>query len=367
MNERIAYCTNVHAGADLAATEANLVRHAARVRALVVPDGALGIGLWLSARALADIASADDARRLRDRLGAIGLAVVTLNGFPYGDFHGPRVKHAVYQPEWGRPERLAYTRRLAEVLVDLVPRGTTRASISTLPIGWRARPDAGTGMAEAASNLRALASDLSRLEDASGVRVTVDLEPEPGCALDRASDVVELFERHFQTDTDRRHLGVCHDICHAAVMFEDQAEALDRYRRAGIGVHKVQVSSALEADGSPESLAALAAFDEPRYLHQTCVRSGTNVTFFEDLPDALSARPAGIWRTHFHVPIHLATLYSLRPTQREIRECLESLDEATPTLEAETYAWGVLPRPMQPGSLADGIAAELRWLDGVVG
>ena len=30
--------------------------------------------------------------------------------------------------------------------------------------------------------------------------------------------------------------------------------------------------------------------------------------------------------------------------------------------EVETYAWGVLPDKMKQGTLADGIADELRWL-----
>ena len=43
----------------------------------------------------------------------------------------------------------------------------------------------------------------------------------------------------------RRHIRVCHDICHAAVMFEDQEEVLRKYAAAGIQVGKIQVSAAL--------------------------------------------------------------------------------------------------------------------------
>ena len=59
-------------------------------------------------------------------------------------------------------------------------------------------------------------------------------------------------------------------------MFEDQTEAVGRYRAAGIGIGKVQVSSALRVPGRlgtadrPRGLAQLGEFDEPRYLHQTC-------------------------------------------------------------------------------------------------
>jgi hypothetical protein len=169
-------------------------------------------------------------------------------------------------------------------------------------------------------------------------------------------------------------VGVCHDVCHASVMFEDQAAVLHAYRDAGVRVGKVQVSSALCADGSPESLAVLGAYAEPRYLHQTCVRApggpGSAVRFFEDLDLALAAAPAGEWRTHFHVPVFAGRLGALGTTQGAIDECLAELArwpaDERPLLELETYAWELLPeRPdgVGPGAaLAQGIAREVRWL-----
>ncbi|MDZ4830894.1 MAG: metabolite traffic protein EboE [Phycisphaerae bacterium] len=370
MTNRIAYCTNVHAGADLATTIANLETHAARVRELVAPRATLGIGLWLSDAAAAELSVRDDVRRLRDRLDALGLAVVTMNGFPFGDFHGACVKHAVYEPHWAQRSRLVYTLRLAEILSDLVPPGTAHASISTLPIGWRSTFSAdscGGSVGLAISHLEGAAHGLARIEAERGVRITVDVEPEPGCLLDRSQHVVDLFEQSLHSDVARRYLGVCHDICHAAVMFESQAEALAIYHRAGIRVNKVQVSSAIECDGSDAAVQALSKFAEPRYLHQTCVSDERgDVRFFEDLPDAIAARPRGTWRTHFHVPIHLLTLDSLGTTQREIRACLAALGHERPTLEIETYAWTVLPESLRPARLADGIADEFRWLTGAI-
>ena len=374
MNPRVAYCTNVHAGEDLATTVANLETHSTRVRELVSPHGALGLGLWLSSRAASELSTRDDVRRLRDRLDSLGLAVVTLNGFPFGDFHSSRVKHAVYEPHWAQRERLVYTIRLAEILADLVPPGTAHASISTLPIGWRSTfmsDGCGANVGLAISHLEAMAHALARLESERGVRITVDVEPEPGCLLDRSQHVVELFGQALHSDVARRHLGVCHDICHAAVMFESQADAIATYRRAGVRVNKIQVSSAIECDGSAEAIDALSKFVEPRYLHQTSVRddSGSqtgNIHFFEDLPAAIAARRPGTWRTHFHVPIHLLSLDSLTTTQRDIRACLAAVRDDRPILEVETYAWTVLPESLQPARLADGIADELRWLEGAI-
>lgn len=369
----IAYCTNVHAGADLAETERQLALHAARVRELVAPGGMLPIGLWLSAISAGELAARDQVRAFRDRLAALGLEVVTLNGFPYIDFHDHEIKHAVYEPHWARPERLAYTMRLATILADLLPDRVRDASISTVPIGWRptfTNEGCGASVGMAVSQLEAIAAHLRRIEDTRGVRLHVDLEPEPGCLLDRAEDVVSLFDQCFSGGGDlRRYLGVCHDICHSAVMFEPQAAAIAAYTEAGIRIGKIQVSSAVEADGSRESLDALRAFDEPKYLHQTCVKlpaggsGGGEVRFHEDLRPALGLPLRGTYRTHFHVPIHLERFGSLTTTHGEIVRCLRALPaDVHPTLEIETYAWGVLPEPLRPASLAEGIAEEMRWL-----
>ncbi len=373
-----AYCTNVVAGRTLEETCTSVGRTFGAVRDAVVPRGTLPVGLWLSARAAMQLEeSAEGAAGMRARLSAHGLAVVTLNGFPYHDFHDAEVKHRVYEPHWADARRAMHTERLANLLVELVPPGTRHASISTLPLGWRPRfsvEGCGASVGVACALLEQLVRALARIEDRTGVRVTVDLEPEPGCMLDRAHDAVGFFEhalRRRPGEPDpRRHLGICHDVCHAAVMFEGQAEVLRAYRDAGIPVNKVHVSSAISADGGPESLAVLAGFAEPRWLHQTCVRAADGtVRFWEDIPFALAAEPAGEWRTHFHVPVFAERLGALGTTQGAIDDCLAELAswpvDERPTVELETYAWSSLPDgALGADGLAAGIAREIRWLDG---
>lgn len=391
------YCTNVHAGRTLAETEANLVRYAPRVRELAAakddPGAEIGLGLWLSAESARELRETGGAKAFRDRLLEKGLRVLTFNGFPYGDFHAEVVKHAVYEPHWADPRRLAYTIDLAELLVDLIPEGTTDASISTLPIGWRrsfTNEGCGCSIGLATSQLVEAAKTLRGIEDRTGIRIHLDLEPEPGCVLDTSRDVVDLFEQGFTPSDDvdhRRYLGVNHDVCHSAVMFEPQTAALRTYREHGIGLGKIQISSAVEVDFDAitqeeereEVLRSYRGFVEPRYLHQTSIRTGTaphfDVQTFEDLPVALSNRaehqvPTGTWRTHFHVPIFMTEGDRWGTTRPEIERCLAALpvDEPRPTLEVETYAWEVLPGCLYAGDegLAAGIAEELRWLRGVV-
>lgn len=376
-NTLLGYCTNVHAGADLDAMMASLEHHAVGVKRRVSPNAPMGLGLWLSQTAMASLTRrANGEADLRARLEQMGLDAFTFNGFPYGNFHDPIVKHRVYQPAWDDPARAGYTLALAVILAKLARRD--EASISTLPIGWPTPPAPPIRVDQAIQRLHLLADALHRLHDATGVLVHVDLEPEPGCLLQRAQDVVDFFEGHLLAPgagaTDeavvRRHIRVCHDVCHAAVMFESQADVLATYRRAGIGVGKVQISSAVrvDLDERPDALDALAAFSEPRYLHQTVVRNAATARLYEDLPLALRDAPRrGEWRVHFHVPVYLDRVGPLDTTQGAILECLRALrpDDHVRHFEVETYAWNVLPRipTTQPvDELSQGIAKELQWV-----
>jgi sugar phosphate isomerase/epimerase len=377
----LAYCTNVHAGADLESTLVNLQQHAVAVKANVAPDQPMGIGLWLAAKAARQLAESGRSRELAAWLDERGLIPVTLNGFPYGNFHQAVVKYDVYQPTWFDPARVAYTRDLIRILDTVLPAGL-EGSLSTLPIAWnRPRPDRDQ-LALAARHLADLAGELHQLEQRTGRLIYLCLEPEPGCVLQRCDDVLRFFREHLYLNRDpelvNRYLRVCHDVCHTAVMYEDQAHVLQRYAEAGIAVGKVQVSSAIEldlrtmpAEQRMEARRQLAQFAEDRYLHQTTIRQAgvRELRFHDDLPLALAATTGhepvdSQWRVHFHVPIHVPQLGALKSTRDDILSCLRAA-RCQPQLchfEVETYAWSVLPSELRQTELAAGIAAELLWL-----
>ena len=233
----------------------------------------------------------------------------------------------------------------------------------------------------AAASLACVGRCLDELERKSGRRICLCLEPEPGCALQYSTDVVRFFERYLdraeRPELIRRYLGVCHDICHANVMFESQSQVIGRYHQAGIHVGKVQVSSSLQAYFPPaeppqltnQRLEHLERFAEDRYLHQTNVRlPDKTIVAYEDLPTAIRAArwrdslSDSEWRVHFHVPIYAAEVGSLGTGQSDIHRCLELLRPSAEThFEVETYAWNVLPEELQPADLSAGITREMRW------
>ena len=383
---QIGYCGNVHPGRTIEEVKQNLTAHTLDVKSQVRPNQEMGVGLWLSATAARELDNRQSLLEFRDWLAERNLLPYTLNGFPYGDFHQEVVKLDVYKPTWADPDRLDYTVRLAEILNVILP-ADQHGTISTMPLGWPVTNNKSVIEDEqfwksCARNLKQCAQALDRLEQQTGRNIFVCIEPEPGCILDTWDDVVGFFDQHLLDDQDaemiRRHIGVCHDVCHSAVMFEKQATAVSEYQKAGIKIGKVQVSSAVAVDfetGSPEEnqakLGQLSGFAEPRYLHQTSVRNGDQTQFYQDLSIALESNPEprGDWRVHFHVPIFSETLGLIGTSQADIVQCVEAIKqsgEAMPHFEVETYAWNVLPEALKEASLADGIAKEVAWFDNLM-
>jgi len=374
----------VHAGVDLEATQANLSKYAARVKQLVSPNDPMGIGLWLAAPAAQQLLDSNQTTRFRDWLAEQGLVPFTLNGFPYGNFHNEVVKHDVYKPTWHDPDRLQYTKNLATILDAILPAEQT-GSISTLPIAWGKQSLTAEQWDSTVRQLLELADFLHELQLTTGRTIHVCIEPEPGCALDVAADMIDLFQNRLlpQGSADKilHHIRVCHDVCHSAVMFESQADVLRQYQELGIQVGKIQVSSAVQvnfaqlaASDRAAAFEQLASFNEPRYLHQTCIREpNQTIQFHQDLSGALETvtDPQSLestWSVHFHVPIFLESLGLLTTSQHDILECMEAC-KSMPNLEhfeVETYAWNVLPKHLQQSDLAQGIADELLWFRNLV-
>ncbi|MEU3626953.1 xylose isomerase [Amycolatopsis coloradensis] len=343
----ISYCTNVHPAEDVEGIVAQLDRYALPVRERLGADR-LGVGLWLSAPVARGLA--DDARARKDfraELDARGLSVYTLNAFPYGGFHDEVVKHAVYRPEWTNSDRVAYTIDCVNVLSDLLAEDATYGSISTLPLAWR---EPWTEHDD-----RRAAEAFGQVVRAIGDRpIKVAVEPEPGCVLDTVADALGWLSGR----VDPEYVGLCLDTCHLAVSFADPAETLKAIAASDVDIVKVQASAALHVEKPAEAREALAAFAEPRYLHQVREFSGGVVHKADDLPEAWAELPGeGPWRVHFHLPLHQAPAAPLSTTTDVLRTVAAGLP-GEPHIEVETYTWSVLP---DAGDLVGGIAAELEW------
>lgn len=387
----LTYCTNVHRGESWSETFEALQRHLPAVKRQVSPAAPLGVGLRLSAAAAKalDQPAAFDA--LRDMLDREGLYIFTINGFPYGRFHGTRVKERVYAPDWREPERLAYTDRLAALLAALLPPDDIglAGSISTVPGAFSDAASSPTARDEIAAALIRHAASLAALEDRTGRRIVLALEPEPMCLLETTAEAVGFFEDHLfgaaavahfaalsgraPTSSEallRRHFGLCLDVCHAAVEFETPAESLTLLRGAGIAVAKLQLSSALAVERMDATTAAsLRRFDDGVYLHQVVGRGPDGLARFLDLPDALAAWADGTttateWRVHCHVPVFHHAIDPFGTTQPMLLDMLaiQRAEGISAHLEVETYTWDVLPPELRAGDVDAAIAREMAWV-----
>lgn len=380
----LTYCSNVHPAETeqaLAQVITLFINGVRQARALE----SMGSGLWLTAK-LANELTANSKKLIdfQNLLHKNHIRLFTLNGFPFGDFHAESVKERVYSPDWSEPERLQYTLNLAQILATCLPDDVFEGTISTLPLGYKLSWN-GERHQAALKNLVNLAQSLAELKQSSGRSIRICLEMEPDCVLETTSEIIRFFQQELPAQAHsmgvdssliNSHLGICYDVCHQAVMFEDIADSLNRLLKAGIVIGKIQISSALELH-KPNTSAnkeLLRQFAEPKYLHQVRTQQDGKVLGVTDLINAFDTNnfpDTQPWRVHFHVPIQSTSLaqQELGTTQAAILEVLDFLT-ATPScrphLEVETYTWQVLPaalRPQNDQALIAGLTAELAWLE----
>ncbi|MBI3155322.1 MAG: metabolite traffic protein EboE [Burkholderiales bacterium] len=395
----LGYCTNVHPGESWPEVRAALLTHVRAVRERVCPEGDFGVGLRLSARAADELAQPAALEELQDLLRRQRMYVFTINGFPHGSFHATAVKEAVYRPDWRDPERLRYTERLADLLAALLPAdGAVEGSISTVPGAFKPALRGAADKARIVELLLRQVAGLVALRERCGQRIALALEPEPCCMLETADEAVDFFGRELHGPQAVRrvaaltglapalaeqalhdHLGVCWDLCHAAVEFEEPLASIGRLERAGIRIVKLQLSAGLRAPAADAAArAALARFVDPVYLHQVVQRSAAAPDALRrvaDLPDALAGAPpaagtpAEEWRVHFHVPLFLERAEPLATTQPFVREVLarQRVQPVSHHLEVETYTWDVLPAALRREPVDASIAREIDWVRGELG
>ena len=118
----LTYCTNIHAAEHWPDVIAGLREHLPSIKAGFSADQAMGVGLRVAASAAQSLQNPEALAELQALLGD-DYYIFTLNGFPYGTFHGQTVKENAYLPDWCEPQRLHYTNQLAELLAALLPDG----------------------------------------------------------------------------------------------------------------------------------------------------------------------------------------------------------------------------------------------------
>lgn len=370
----LGYCTNIHRGEDWASTWRGLDEYTLQVRRRVAKGRRYGIGLRLSERAARELAQPCQMAEFQEWLEKHDCYVFTINGFPYGNFHGIRVKENVFKPDWRSVERLEYTKLLFDLLAQLLPPGMS-GSVSTLPGSHKEFGIDEEGLGLIFDHLKACGEHIEALVEKTGRDLHLGLEPEPLGLVETSGEVLKFFglyvDRHPGDARFLQRVGVNYDCCHLALEFEKAEEALGRITGAGVRLSKLHLSSALRLKPTAENLKRLRGFDEPVYFHQVIAKDGeAPLMRFRDLPEALrfaEMMPGQVgeeWRVHFHIPLHARPAEPLGDTQDHIVGALDWLakhPQACQHLEMETYTWEVLPEKLRAEDVVDQLCAEYDW------
>src|SRR2546429_8095996 len=370
----LAYCTNIHRGESWSETFAALEKYTLAVKKLVCPDKPYAIGLRLSDQASRELSDKTALLALRRWLDQHNCYVFTINGFPYGQFHGARVKEQVYAPDWTTNERVEYTNRLFDLLAQLAPDGV-EGSVSTVPCSFKKFIRTKEQERAMRNNLWRCVEHIADVSERSGTILHLGLEPEPLCYLETSEETAKCFEQlRADRPNDPRleaHLGVNYDTCHLAVEFEEPRDVIARFQQHRIKISKLHFSSALKVRPTPEVRAALKAFADDIYFHQVVARAADGaMTRYQDLDAALNLKSeirnpkSEEWRIHFHIPLHSKPTPLFDNTSDHLLGVLDVLKE-NPSLcshiEMETYTWEVLPPELKNRSVVDQLVAEYEW------
>jgi len=385
----LSYCTNIHPGENWDITFKSLKQYAPIIKNKVAKNEEFGIGLRLSNKASEELGLEANLIAFKNWLLENQMYVFTMNGFPYGNFHGEEVKDKVHQPDWTTKDRLLYTERLFKQLNFLVPKGTS-GGISTSPISYKHWFKNEVELKQAkytgAENMLKIAVQLYQIETDTGNYLHLDIEPEPDGILENSDEVLDYFANYlipqgikvFKKEFDlnkataikiiKRHLTVCYDICHFSLAYEEPIATFTKFKSAAIRIGKIQVSAALKmlfnTSNTDNIWKALADFNEPTYLHQVTELVNGKVLTYSDLPEVLQERKSTKeLRAHFHVPIFLEKFTHLFSTQDHILKVISYLkeNEICEHLEIETYTWDVLPSSLKR-ELSASIIREIEWL-----
>ncbi|MCP4507339.1 MAG: hypothetical protein GY826_13230, partial [Fuerstiella sp.] len=158
-------------------------------------------------------------------------------------------------------------------------------------------------------------------------------------------DAVPLFRSLFEMAEAlgdlhcvKEHIGLCFDVCHQAVVFEDVTTSINQIVSSDIRINKVHITNAIELQNPSGNVAgreALVSYVEPRYLHQTFARmsDGSVVNRLDLTADDIRQEPADsflqaeTWRVHTHVPVSADELGPLMATRPDLTAALQAVLE----------------------------------------
>lgn len=385
----------VHAGAirpvsSFADIQAIVRESLAPINLALGNQSPVGVSVRLSQMALQDPAM--KASNLKALLGEYhlqlaGISAVSMSG---------GAKDQIHQPDWRSEERLGFMFGATNFLAEFADGDGAELGITTNALSHRSWLDIDFpgNWAALTLNIVRVVQHLVNIREKTGVTIHVDLEVEPGSVLRDTDDVIRFWNDWLQTRgaamlSDRmpitdgtaaeamnRHVRLALDTAHAAVVGDDAATSLNRLVEAGVGIGRLQVSSALEVTVPQEDAARqdllghLDGIRSEKLLQQVvATRDGEIVQRFDDLPTGIETGSAGeTWRIHTHAPL-LADRYGIwRSTRNEAAAWIREIahrDINVGMIELRSANWDVVPADDR-SDIEAMVAREAEWVRGLV-
>ena len=370
----LAYCTNIHRGEGWNETFHGLNEYTLKVKEKVSQSDPFAIGLRLGHKAALELSETGSGNldEFIKWLDHNNCYIFSINGFPYGQFHGSRVKEQVYSPDWTFDSRVEYTNLLFDILAEILPSGMS-GSVSTLPGSFKEFIQDDTQQGNVIiENLARCGKHINDLIEKTGKDLHLGLEPEPLGWFENTPETLSFFKRfrNIHGDEFDNVIGVNYDTCHLAIEYENAKESLLLLKNNNIKISKIHLSSALKLKPNQQTVDSLKEYQDDVYLHQVIARlQNGDLIRFKDLPDAIENFLKGNcnddeWRVHFHIPLHASPDSLFDDTRDHIKDTLSVLSsdpEMCKHLEMETYTWEVLPNSMQSNSVVDQLSLEYDW------
>ena len=370
----LAYCTNIHRGEGWNETFHGLNEYTLKVKEKVSQSDPFAIGLRLGYKAALELSETGSGNldEFIKWLDHNNCYIFSINGFPYGQFHGSRVKEQVYSPDWTSESRVEYTNLLFDILAKILPSGMS-GSVSTLPGSFKEfiQDDIRQGNV-IIEKLARCGKHINDLIEKTGKDLHLGLEPEPLGWFENTPETLSFFKRfrNIHGDEFDNVIGVNYDTCHLAIEYENAKESLLLLKNNNIKISKIHLSSALKLKPNQQTVDSLKEYQDDVYLHQVIAKlQNGDLIRFKDLPDAIENFLKGNcnddeWRVHFHIPLHASPDSLFDDTRDHIKDTLSVLSsdpEMCKHLEMETYTWEVLPNSMQSNSVVDQLSLEYDW------
>lgn len=385
----------VHAGAirpvtSFADIQATVRESLAPINLALGNTSPVGVSVRLSQAALQDPAL--DATNLKALLGEYHLELAGISGVSISG----GAKEQVHHPDWRSEDRLSFMFGATNLMSGIAGEEGPEIGITTNALSHRSWLDIDFpgNWAALTLNIVRVVQHLATIREKTGTTMHIDLEVEPGSVLRDTDDVIRFWNDWLLTrgaamlsdkmqvtdgtavDAMNRHIRLALDTAHAAVVGDDAAASLDRLTEAGVGIGRLQVSSALEVtvpgdgNGRTELLGHLDAIRSEKLLQQVvATRDGDIVQRYDDLPPTVESTSAGeTWRIHTHAPV-LADRYGIWRSTREdaaawVREIVSrGIDVGM--IELRSANWDVVPADDR-GEIEEMIAREAEWVRSLV-